>query len=132
MRSVVYGALITAFLASAGTVQAANQLDGKALLCASKNEIHAVYGLVFKQDMVTRYEVVGYARTPLYAKKYKLVGTKFVEWGSGTVNWSRLNRENLEYRSSLGWRDKCAVSTKAEVFEKLDEIIAAAKKKNKF
>ena len=47
MRSVIYGALITTFLASAGTVQAANELDGKALLCISGNSTHPHCGLVF-------------------------------------------------------------------------------------
>ena len=47
MRSVIYGAIITVFLASAGTVQAANELDGKALLCTSIHKTYPVYGLVF-------------------------------------------------------------------------------------
>jgi len=45
MRSVVYGAIITAFLASAGTVHAENELDGKSLICKEEGfvEIYFVF-----------------------------------------------------------------------------------------
>ena len=47
MRSVFYGVLLTVLVACAGTVHAANDLDGKAILCWSDSVIHPVYGLVF-------------------------------------------------------------------------------------
>ena len=68
MRSVIYGAIITVFLASAGTVQAANDLDGKALLCSS-NLTYPVYGLVFDQGKVSRWQVDGYSKGSPYMKK---------------------------------------------------------------
>ena len=124
MRSVIYGALFTVFLACAGTVQAANDLDGKSLLCRS---IHLTYGLVFDQGKVTRYEVEGYSKTTAFTKPYYLDGTHKVFWGG-----VGLNRKTLQVGSMFQSEpDQCSISSKAGVFQKLDEIIAAAKKKNK-
>jgi hypothetical protein len=126
MRSVIYGALITVFLASAGTVQAANDLDGKALLCNSSNDInYPVYGLVFEKGMVSQWRMEGYSKKVSYSASYELRGIKKVRWN--TYKWYYLNRETLTVD-----RDQCAVSSKTKVFQKLDEIIATAKKRNKF
>ncbi|MGY8993740.1 MAG: hypothetical protein ACKVK8_06270 [Rhodospirillales bacterium] len=53
----IRGAIITVFLASAGTVKAANNLDGKALLCSSASTIRPVYGLVFDKGKVSRWQL---------------------------------------------------------------------------
>ena len=50
MRSVIYGTLITVFLVTAGTVQAANDLDGKALLCVGTDR----YGITFTDGKATK------------------------------------------------------------------------------
>jgi hypothetical protein len=126
MRSVIYGALITVFLASAGTVEAANELDeldGKVLLCVSKDMTHPVYGLVFDQGKVTSWRVDGYSKVNAYNLSYRLLGTKRVSWGGAG---GFLYRETLKIGD-----DQCSISSKAGIFQKLDEIIAAAKKKNK-
>lgn len=63
MRSVIYGTLITAFLVSAGTVLAANDLDGKALLCKNKySKTNPYDGFVFDAGKVTKWEVNGYSK----------------------------------------------------------------------
>ena len=56
MRSAIYGVIFTAFLASAGIVQA-GELDGKSLFCTNLHltKIHPVYGLVFEHGEVTRW-----------------------------------------------------------------------------
>lgn len=122
MRSVIYGAIITVFLASAGTVQAANDLDGKALFCTNSNNFsYPVYGLVFDKGKVRKWVVKGYSKTIQYTQYYKLVGTKRVSWTFGS-----LNRETLKEGGT-----QCAVSSPKKIFQKLDEIIATAKKRNK-
>ena len=126
MRSLFWGPLVTVFVACAGTVQAANDLDGKALLCVSKNVNDPVYGLVFDQGMVTRLEVDGYSKVTAYNKRpYRLVGTKQVRWGRDPYTHT-LNRETLEIGNA-----QCSISSKKKIDQKLDEIIAAGKKKNK-
>jgi hypothetical protein len=125
MRSVIYGTIITVFLASAGTVQAANELDGKALLCTSKHRDHPIYGLVFNGGQVSRWQFKGYSKVISYKSEYRFQGLKKVWWfrqGS-----SLLNRETLKIGG-----DQCSISTKTEIFQKLDKRITAAKKKNKF
>ena len=83
MRSVIYGALITAFLASAETVHAAGELDGKSLLCEPSNRgPHLFYGLVFDQGKVARHDVKGYSKVIAYNRPYRLEGTKLVRWGT--------------------------------------------------
>ena len=63
MRSVIYGTLITAVLVGAGTVQAANDLDGKALLCKNKySNTNPYHGFVFDAGKVTKWEVKGYSK----------------------------------------------------------------------
>jgi hypothetical protein len=126
MRSVIYGAIIAVFLASAGTVQA-GELDGRALLCNSSNDInYPVYGLVFEKGMVSKWQMEGYSKKVSYSASYEVRGIKKVRWWL-TYKWYYLNRETLTID-----RDQCAVSSKTKVFQKLDEIIATAKKKNKF
>jgi hypothetical protein len=76
MRSVIYGVIFTAFLASAGVVQSM-ELDRKALLCASKNII-PVYGLLFDRGKVARVQMTGYSKNNLYSEEYGLIETKIV------------------------------------------------------
>jgi hypothetical protein len=122
MRSAIYGVIFTAFLASAGIVQA-GELDGKSLFCTNTSDkIHPVYGLVFGSGHVSKYIVKGYIKTSEYTLSYWLTGTKLVDWNNG-----RLNRETLK----TSHNDQCAISSKTKIFQKLDEIIATAKKKNK-
>jgi len=124
MRSVIYGALITVFLASAGTVQA-GELDGKALLCTDGNLAtkYPIYGLVFEQGKVSRHDVNGYSKFIKYNSKYRPWGTDLIMSNAWRYP---LNRKTLIFGSS-----KCSLSSKIEIFKKMDEIIAAAKKKNK-
>ena len=85
MRSVIYGAIIAVFLASAGTVQAANDLDGKSLFCVShlgqtkpclpRDCPHTLYGLEFDEGEVLRWQVKGYSKVTAYKKSYLLDGT---------------------------------------------------------
>ena len=126
MRSVIYGVIFTAFLASVGTVHAANDLDGKALLCTAYNKAttYPVYGRVFDKEKVSKCQVKGYSKNNPYFRKYFLKGTKTVQWAYLTTKY--LNRETLK----VGY-DQCSISSKTEIFQKLDEIIATAKKKNK-
>ena len=127
MRSVIYGTLIMAFLASAGTVQAANDLDGKALRCLTKSENNPVYGLVFDSGRVTRWQIEGYSKVALYENRnYHLNGTDKVYWHSNDLYRRSLNRKTLKTGN-----DQCEISSKKEIFLKLDEIIATAKKTNK-
>ena len=127
MRSIFYGTLLTVFVAFAGTVQAANELDGKALLCVSSNSNskHPIYGLVFEKGMVSGYVVDGYSKVVAYTTAYHLEGTKEVRW------WVSGNRNTL-YRETLKVNlDQCSLSSKVGIFQELDEIIVEAKKKNK-
>jgi hypothetical protein len=130
MRSVIYGVIFTAFLASVGTVHAANDLDGKALLYTAYNKAttYPVYGLVFDKGKVSKWQVKGYSKNNPYSRKYLLKGTKTVQWAYLTtyLTTKYLNRETLK----IGY-DQCSISSKTEIFQKLDEIIATAKKKNK-
>jgi len=107
-------------------VQAANDLDGKALLCVSKNVNDPVYGLVFDQGKVTKHVVKGYSKVIAYNRPYWLEGTQEVLWQILSGFSRSLDRETLVF-----FGDQCSLSTKIEIFQKLDEIIAAAKKKNK-
>ena len=102
-------------------MQAANELGGKALLCVSKDMTYPVYGLVFDRGKVIKWRVAGYSKVISYTRSYWLVGTKQVAW-----NAEPLDRETLKVGD-----DQCSISSKVGIFHKLDEIIAAAKKKNK-
>ena len=129
MPSVIYGTLFTVFLASAGTVHAANELDGKTLLCTPfYSNTHPVYGLVFDQGMVTQLEVDGYSKVTAYNRRYRLNGTKQVKWlALGGV--FILNRETLQVGEILQvGNDQCSISSMEKIDQKLDEIIAAGKK----
>jgi len=127
MRSIIYGTLITVFLASAGTVQAANDLDGKVLICLTKSDNNSIYGLVFDLGRVTRWQVEGYSKVALYENRnYHLNGTDKVYWHNNELYRRSLNRKTLKTGN-----DQCEISSKKKIFLKLDEIIADAKKKNK-
>ncbi|MDC0987348.1 hypothetical protein OAS67_08805 [Alphaproteobacteria bacterium] len=122
MRSAIYGVIFTAFFASAGIVQA-GELDGKALFCSSTNTLHPFYGLVFDQGKVTRLEVEGFFRSIAYfGRKYKALGTRYIRWRSNIT----LDRHTL-----MVGRDQCSISSETDIFQKLDEIIAVAKRTNK-
>jgi hypothetical protein len=78
MRSVIYGVLITVFLASAGAAREikfpehpSKPLDGKAVLCTANNKAstYPVYGLMFNQGKVMRWQVNGYFKNLAYFKK---------------------------------------------------------------
>ena len=128
MRSVVYGSAIIAVLAFVGMAQAANALDGKAILCKDHlNKNNPYFGFVFDAGKVTRWEVQGYLKVnPYYVSpSYFLIGPDEVLW-DGKHGKQRLNRRTLR----IGFH-QCSVSSKKGIFLKLDEIIANAKKKNK-
>ena len=126
MRSGVIGIVIAVFLANTGTVRAASDFDGKALLCTSRSTIHPVYGLVFDQGKVTKHDVHGYSKIIPYKNDYFLVGLHQVKWISPSKRWVYLDRKTLEVDFS-----SCSLSSEKEIFLKLDEIITAAKTKNK-
>jgi hypothetical protein len=131
MRSVIYGTLITVFLASAGTVQAANDLDGKALLCKKNKYIsnaNPYHGFVFDAGKVTRWGVRGYSKVMSYhrPKKYFLDGSNKVTWYDNRQIDRSLDRQTLKVNGL-----QCKISSKKEIFLELDEGIANAKKKNK-
>jgi hypothetical protein len=134
MRSAIYGVIFTAFLASAGIVQA-GELDGKALFCTSRvgqtkpclpgDCPYTVYGLEFYDGWVLRWEVRGYSKVTVSKHSYLLDGTSEVYWDQ--PQRKVLNRGTLLMNND----DECLLSSKTEIFQKLDEIIATAKKKNK-
>jgi len=126
MRSAIYGVIFTAFLASAGIVQA-GELDGKSLFCTDlNNKTHPVYGLVFEQGKVTRWQVDGFSKKkPYEGKPYYARGTRYMEWHEIST-WTKLDRQTLKVDG-----DQCLITTPTEIFQKLDEIIAVAKRKNK-
>jgi hypothetical protein len=130
MRSVIYGAIIAVFLASAGTVQAANDLDGKALFCTNiydKAPTYPFYGLVFYEGKVERWHVSGYSKTVAYKdKKYYVRGTQYIWWRNEGLFKRTLDRHTLIVNNDI-----CAVSSPKKISQKLDRIIAAAKKENK-
>jgi hypothetical protein len=126
MRSAIYGVIFTAFLASAGIVQAGD-LDGKSLFCTDlHNGHHPVYGLVFEQGKVTRWQVDGFSKKkPYEGKTYNEKGTIHIYWNAG-AGWIYLDRRTLKVDA-----DQCSITTPTEIFHKLDEIIAVAKRTNK-
>jgi len=130
MRSVIYGGLITAVLAFVGMAQAANDLDGKTLLCkewSNRKKNNPYYGFIFDAGKVTRWEVKGYSKVEPYhlPQRYTLSGPDEVWWfGKNGKTW--INRRTLKVSG-----DQCKISSKKEIFLKLDEIIATSKKKNK-
>ena len=123
------------FLTCTGTVQATNELDGKSLLCR-KMQHHPLQhreitrGLVFQEGKVIVYGIEGLSTSVMYTSLYRLVGTYLVQWKYKIKEngWGHeLNRETL--KTNLD--GQCAISSNAEIFQVLDEIIATAKKKNK-
>ena len=77
---------------------------------------------------VTNYHVKGYAITNGEWEDYYLDGTTHVKWSDGTFGGlTVLDRETL--KSSL--YGQCVISSKQKVMEKLNDLIANAKKKNK-
>ena len=123
---------------------AGEYLDGKALFCTSKSDKrYPVYGLVFDQGKVTKYQLAGYSKVRGYLKprEFYLIGSHIVEWYSG-IDWlNRLNRKTLTVFENAPpfrlhkkkgedkkGRDQCSLSSKKEIFQKLDAIIATAKK----
>jgi hypothetical protein len=119
-----------------GVTTIKGELDGKSLLCTaySKSTKYPVYGLVFDKGIVTRWQVKGYSKVTAYQERpYNLIGTKTVEWmgrrnrGSNTL--THLDRTSLRV---LGVGiNQCSISSKDKIFQKLDEIIATAKRTNK-
>ena len=137
MRSVIYGTFLTVVLAVAGGVQA-NELDGKSLLCkyTKTPTSHAPYvGFVFDRGKVTKWIVRGHTKTKEYPKpiEYHLKGTSMV-WWTGAEKRTQLYRDSLNVWEHLTRREniyRCEISSKKEIFQKLDEIIVKVKKKNK-
>jgi hypothetical protein len=125
MRSLFYGILLTLPFAFAGNVHAASELNGKAVFCKSNitqfRLSHPVWGLTFVGGKVIRHEVNGFSIIRKLGSPYTLSGTTTVTWSSGYLD-----------RSTLKTKDgNCSVSSYREITQKLNEIIANAKKKNK-
>jgi len=126
MRSILYGILLTLSFSFAENVQAASDLNGKALFCESKSLLrskHAFHGLTFDKFNVTRHQVDGYSIVRPWINKYKLEGT-------GKVAFRGYYLDRVTLKTTHG--DICLVSSIEEITQKLNEIIATAKKKNKF
>ena len=123
MRSLFYGIFVTLSLLC--TVQAASELNGKAVFCTSNNTkpppSHSVWGLTFVGGKVIRHEVNGFSITRKLGSPYKLIGPKIVTWSSGYLDRSTLSTEG----------GNCSVSSYEEITQKLNNLIAVAKKKNK-
>jgi hypothetical protein len=47
------------------------------------------------------------------------------------MQWAYLSTKYLNRETHKVGYDQCSISSKTEIFQKLDEIIATAKKKNK-
>ena len=76
MRSIIFEIFITSFLACAGTVQAGD-LDGESLFCKADDTTHPVYGLLFDQGKVTRWQVDGFSKmkaVPIRPEEPDLLG----------------------------------------------------------
>ncbi len=121
MRSTIFGTLISTFLVTAGTAQAANDLDGKALICFGADR----FGITFTDGKATKWIVKGYEKKKEYVKSYELIGTDKVQWKILSIPRT-LNRETLVFEGR-----QCQLSTKLDIFSSLDEMIEQAKKKNK-
>jgi len=125
MRSLLYGMILTTFFAFEENAQAANELNGKAVLCKSNvtqfRPSHPVWGLTFVGGKVIRHEVNGFSITRRLGSPYTLNGTTTVTWSSGYLDRSTLKTED----------GNCSVSSYDEITKKLSKIIAIAKKKNK-
>ena len=108
----------------------AGELDGKALWCELDK-----FGWSFDKGRVSKLRVDGYSITNTANEfyPYKVSGPKTVIW------WRKLhagkftlNRETLTVKANTPPQTfRCSISSKAGIFQKLDQIIAAAKKKNK-
>ena len=66
-----------------------------------------------------------FQKKPYEGKSYTVRGTRYVEWYKGS-GWSKLDRQTLKVDG-----DQCSITTPTEIFHKLDEIIAVAKRTNK-
>jgi len=73
-----------------------------------------------------------------YTKPYDLDGTNTVHWDFTNIHRAILDRETLRVTvsgmvkiPSHGFPHLCSISSKTGIFQKFDQIIAAAKKKNK-
>ena len=63
MKLVIMATAVTFLFATVAEARAANELDGKALLCKNKYETaHPVIGLSFDDGKVSRHEVTGYSK----------------------------------------------------------------------
>ena len=126
MRTIIYGSVITVVLAFVGMAQAANDLDGKALLCQDEHKSrkdNPYYGFVFDDGKVKKWEARGYSKVFSDPNAYRVIGQTKVIWRGHA-----LNRQTLSVNGS-----QCKISSKKEIFLKLDEIITnATKKKRRF
>jgi len=115
MRSLLFGIVITLLFAFAGNVHAANDLDGKALLCGVDEKYYDANGLVFAGGYVTDYKVDGIEIIKGTSHQYFFKGTSYVTWGN--VKLYRVNLKSRTYGT-------CRISTKQKIMEKLKDVIA--------
>jgi len=129
MKSLITAISLTVFLAIPIGVQA-SELDGKAVLCgADEKSIKQgkdPFGLIFDKGKVAKWVIEGSRKKQLYKWDYYLKGSRQVRWGGRT-----LTRDTLEYYGGNQWFS-CSLSSKDEIFKRMDERIARAKNKNKF
>lgn len=138
MKKLIAAISFTVFLAIPFGVQAGD-IDGKALLCGDIPKEYpkgsAAYemaakqdpiGLVFDKGEVVHWFIEGYRK-----KKTENIYTLR---GSNTVYWRRghsVERDTLLFYDRSARGVPCSLSSKEEIFKKLDERIARAKKSNK-
>ena len=67
-------------------------------------------------------------QTKSYTVRFWTSGTRYIRWSAGFPNWQN---KRLVRQTPMIVKDQCAVASLAEVMQALDELIAAAKKKNK-
>jgi hypothetical protein len=119
----IIGFILAAFLATAGTA-AAGELDGKAIICGGNY-------IVFEEGQAVKHLIEGYSKTTDYPQNYKLFGTGRVYWKDHRGYNHHLDRQTLKLSIADNPRVQCRLSSKAEILDTLDRIIAAGKKKNK-
>jgi hypothetical protein len=140
MRSVIYGAIITAFLASAGTVHA-GKLEGVSLYCPG-NVPETTMGFIFGKPYPQAPDI-GKLRLLRVTKDgisdddagYRLNGVHHIDILFGTYRLDRrdlvLTTVALEKLPSWMSGAKCQLASIQEVNRWLKDTLIRSKKKNK-
>ena len=107
-------------------------LEGRAIYCLEKKITSPqARGFVFHELQVAEYKIVGYSIKKGYVTKYDERGAIEVFWRGLQNTRVTLNRASLELRIAQLDRYQCEISSKETINSKLQDLINAAKKKNK-